>query len=338
MHLMAGTLSGPRVRGRGLWHISAVTLLLPLAAGGCVAFQSRLAQDLEREHSIITRRIADMVDRTDRFLGEPRVEDRERKVELALGTGLTLHEEGGEDLHLNTSARIPLPALERKANVFLELGGKTKSLDDERGGEFSDTERSYEASASILARYLQPFSFGVGAGVLWDNGPEGFIRPFLRYESRRDPWRSFVEQQVYFKTNDLFGEKTSGHVDYILTSSSFLRFSSSAEVYQELTGVDLGHTAMHRRLFTTNSALSLELQARYNTADLDAGETHFVIRWQGRVWRDWLEYEIRPRATFPWEDLGDVKYSLLFRLTVLFEDYLRPPEVEEHRLGTQVPE
>lgn len=326
--------------GRTCYHMAVMSLrsfLRPavLAVPVCLcslaapppAVAMHLAEHIDVEYHLFSRQIADLVDRVDQRFGEPRIEDRERKVKLAVGPRAVITEGGGQDLNLRAGARFPLPALERRANIFLDIGGDLESMGDFGTVDFSGAETNYSAAASIIARRLRPFSFGTVASAFWGDGVQWFIRPFMRFERRRDPWRCFFEQRVFYHTEKRVGERSGGYVDRILTTSSYLRFAASAEAHQELQGFDLAEALMYRRSFIHDSGLSFEAGSEFPTADTAAGESYLQVRWRGRVWRDWLEYEIRPRVGFPW-DRGEKVYSVLLELKIIFEDYLRPLQAE----------
>jgi hypothetical protein len=67
------------------------------------------------------RGLADVVDGMDRAFGEPRVEDRERIARLKLGARATVRENQKPGYAVPLQLRVPLPALERRANIFLQF-------------------------------------------------------------------------------------------------------------------------------------------------------------------------------------------------------------------------
>ncbi len=310
-----------------LWPV--IFALLAGCASPGKFFIEDVVRDPDGTQKVVSRGIADMVDRIDRIMGEPRIEDRERIVRVRLGGRVTVEEGGNQDVSILATGRIPLPALERKANVFLDLGGSADSASDFGDLDLSDQKTSYRAGLSFIRLLPDEFVVGASTGLFWHSGIQTFIRPFLRYEDRRDPWRFFAEQGLFYDTDKGFGEKTIAHVDYIINPSLFFRVRSSAELFQEAPGLEIDHTLILRQRFIADSVLSYEIGADYNTGppddeDVDQDESFVQVRWRGRVWHPWLEYELKPRVTFPWDPGQDVELSCLFGLNILFEDYLRP--------------
>jgi len=74
--------------------------------------------------------------------------------------------------------------------------------------------------------------------------------------------------------------------------------------------------------------LSWEVWLEYTTSGNDlttiADDTiaYAQLRWRGRVWRDWLEYELRPAYTFVLDSDRDPFFSFFVSLTVLWDSYL----------------
>jgi hypothetical protein len=100
-------------------------------ACGCATGQAVIAAT-EEHHAGISRKVADLADATDRAFGETRLEDRQEIVRATVGVEASWCREGGTDRSVPSSFRRPMPALERKANLFLALTSRTDSdnMDD----------------------------------------------------------------------------------------------------------------------------------------------------------------------------------------------------------------
>ncbi len=100
------------------------------------------------------------------------------------------------------------------------------------------------------------------------------------------------------------------------------RHGSGAAAKQREPGFDMLHAAILRQALREKGALSYEIGVSYNTSASGEGKTYTQIRLINRFWRPWLEFEIKPRADFPWLS-EEVEYSLLLGIRVIFEEYLR---------------
>jgi hypothetical protein len=307
-------------RWRVLFFLPAVALLL---FSGCASVE-RMSGFLDDHYKALSRNIADVVDATDKAFGEPRIEDREQIVRVKVGLESKLREGGTRELKPKLNARIPLPATARRFNIFIEFTGDT-----ETSGEYGDLgtgryEDSYSATATMLKQLKdRDIEFGTKFGAHWKDSPGFFIKPFLRWDKRKDPWGFFIDQSVYYDTNDGFGTRTAGHIDYILTKVSYLRFFSAAETYQEIDGGwDLEHALIYRRPFFLGSILSTEGWVLYNPGYIKDDKAYVRMRWIGRIWRPWLEYEVQPRIEWKREDDFASEFMLIMALHIYFEDYL----------------
>jgi hypothetical protein len=312
------------------WRRISLVWMLMFFLTSCAGRQWNGNNSVDKTHAFLGRTIADTVDRVDAVFGEPRVEDRQRKVRVELGLGVKAKEGGEYRVRTKFKSRIPLPALERKANVFLDIGGGSRSRADSLDPDLEEYDRKALTSLGFLSLKKWPLSYGVRLRTRWDDGPQVEIKPFLRWEDQKDPWRFYLNQEVYYKTDDKFGTVTSGHVDYILNPVAFFRFFSEGEIIFERSGVYMEHAVHLRQSLKTYGALSYEVGMSYNTANIEKeGETYAQIRLRKRVWRPWLELDLKPRMVVHWKD-EKADFSVFGGFTVVFEEFL-PRKKLEHQ-------
>jgi hypothetical protein len=280
-------------------------------------------RQVDSGHQAMERGMVDVVNRVDRIFGEPRVEDRERKVKIVAGPRLVFKEAGVTEVRGRVSGRIPLPSLERRTNIFLEVGGRVDSQVESGVLNTQEREEQLVTRVEVLKRSELPVDLGLGAGVRWRSGPQGVVRPFIRWEHRSDQLRYYLSQEVIYRTDEGFAETTYVHLDQILDQVSFLRYFSDATVENEVAGVTMGHGTMYRRPWAENGAISYEVGVEYNTAHTERGRTYLQVHLVQKVLRPWLEFEIRPRVAYPWQG-GGGSYSLFVGANVIFERYLEP--------------
>jgi hypothetical protein len=321
-------------------RVSSVTAaLLALAAGasGCAA-PEQLMRDLDKGHATVSRGLADVVDGMDRAFGEPRVEDRERIARLKVGPRLTLRENDKPDYAVPLSLRVPLPALERRANIFLQfdsVADASAGLDEAA----TSLDRNKTLSATVLSRVMERVHSGVRLDLTWDEGPQTGFRPFLRWEWRPGRLRLAYEQQVYYLTDRGFGGRSHVEVDRIFGDRrSFLRLRTILEGNQHTPGTDFEHALIYRRPFEPwDIALSAEIGVRRNPYDGDPesetpgpeddpDQSFAQLRVIGTLLRPWIEWEIVPALFRPWRHRDDFEYGVTFTVRVVAEHALKGPE------------
>lgn len=264
-----------------------------------------------------------MVDNIDRNIGEPRVEDRQVKVKLVTGVEALYREGGILKLKADVSGRLPLPSLERKAHLFFDLGGDVKSRTEVTSPIPENLKEGYEARLQYLSMKRWPVTYGLKFGVNWKGGPQTTIRPFIRREWRWDPYRIYLEESVYYKTDERYGEKTYGHLDYIFGNTGYLRLLTEATLKSNVNGLNMGHALLFRQALGSNAVISYELGMSYNTLTARKGKNYAQIRWITKIWRPWLELEIRPKAIYYWKKKHRDEYNILLGINVIFEEFLR---------------
>lgn len=327
---------GPGSGRCAAWILVAGVLGLALLSG-CAA-PDKMLRTWDARQQRISRGLADIVDAADRAFGEARVEDRERIVQAKIGPQVVVRTNEGTELAFPISTRIPLPALERKTNIFLQFDSSANKTDsfDRIISAIGDNKAF---SAALVTKVLDVADTGIRLDLYWNDGPQTGLRPFLRWESRPDPLRLYFEQQAYYKTDSGWGGKTIVQINRILTKESFLRFGTTSEYNEELKGVDQEHRLVFRRPFFWNSYLSAELGADYNThlgpprrddtinpslsLEEQDGDAYYArLRTTGKLWFSWIEWEVLPGVYYVWHHEKPWEYGVTFTLRFIYEAYL----------------
>lgn len=289
----------------------------------------RVVEALDEGHAVQVRMLCDFVHRIDRIFGEAYVEDRERKVSLRVGAGGTLNEDGvGTDLSLSVAGRIPLPALERRINLFLDIGGSLEDSGASPGAVLEDPERSLSLGTTLLGRRRGDIEPGLKLKGVWNDGPDLEVIPLLRLERQHGAARTFFEQRVLWNPGDSWGLQSSLDHDVRISPAVVLRISNRLRHRFGDTGAALAHGLAMRRQFSPRAGLSLEAWLEHSTALEDPSDidddtiAYALLRWRSRFFRDWLEYEVRPEFSLPLVEGRNPFVSLFLSLTVVWDDYL----------------
>jgi hypothetical protein len=296
---------------------------------------------------MLSRKFADIVDASDKMFGEARVEDREQLVRAKVGVKAEVREGQDTDWSVPANFRIPLPALSRKANIFIDA---TASPDSSNLSDPSAAVDEKDGSLSInsLRRISDTLDFGATLGI--HGGPDIGPELFLRYENRWDPWMLFGEQRGYWRTDNGWGGRTMLNIDYRLPNKeSFIRWANKADYYEELHDVDLKSALLYRWLApqrflispqygAPRMAMSAETGVEYNPYDGDPEEDNDIdlendddqayvrLRMIGKVWRPWIEWEIMPGFYYYWEHDDPEAWGIDLRVSLIYESFLRGAE------------
>lgn len=328
LRVSGGRAARRRVRG-------ALLAAAFLAVGGCTA-PTYMSRQIDKGQAAITRGINDVVDAADRAFGDPRISDREQLVQAKIGGAVRTRQNSGTTLALPVSARLPLPAAERRANIFLSVDSMGDPLSKTRDAA-SSLDANRAVSAGLITRVTQDIHTGVRFDLFWDQGAQTGAHPFLRWEWQRDPFRVYVEQQVYERTEKGLGEQTTVELTLVFEQTGFLRFLTSMDANRHDPGITYENSLLYRRLVPSRElALSAELGVVNNPysgnpgtatpgAANDPDEVYFQVRATGKVYRPWLEYEVTPSVHVPWEHRDALELGITVELRCVYESFLHGP-------------
>jgi hypothetical protein len=312
-----------------------VDLLPPPDVKATIPAETKLTEvitDLDARHEWVGRKFASIVDTADKAFGEPRIEDAEQIVRAKIGLKAKVIQTEDTDWSVPSNFRIPLPALARRANIFIDIATNSDA------SNLSDVNAVTDSSSSSLsATYLKKITNNLDIGVTfdvyggWDIGP----KVKLRYNKRWDPWGLFLEQQVFVRTDDGWGGRTTANIDYELPdNASFIRWANRADYYEELYDRNYKSSIMYRRKFYGNTALSAEVGVEYNpytgdpeikhhdNPDPDDDHAYVKARVIGKVFRPWIEWELVPGYYYKWEQDEPWRWGIEARLSLMYESYL----------------
>ena len=229
--------------------------------------------DGDKRHEWLGRTFASVVDATDKAFGEERVEDREEIVRAKVGLRVEVKESEDTKYKFPTNFRIPLPALERKANIFLDFTG-----DPDSGNVTSATGVTNDEGTSLSATMLKKLTdtFDLGATLSWKSGANIGPEVFARYDKNWDPWRFYAEQRAFWRTDDGWGGRTKFNFDYVLPDeASYIRWANEANYYEDLYDVGVKSGLSYRRKFYWDIAMSVEAGIDLNPYDGDPKKSHY---------------------------------------------------------------
>jgi hypothetical protein len=324
--------TGPGLRRRAAALLAAALL----AAAGCAA-PRYVSREVDKGQAAITRGISDVVEAADRAFGEPIVTDRERSFQAKIGGEVQARENNETKFRAPVTLRAPLPALQRRANAFIEIGSVADTLSSTpEAAAALDSNKSFVAA--MITRLTEDVHLGVKLYGFWTDGPQLGVWPFLRWEWLRDPYRVLVEQQVYDRTDRGLGERTTLQLNRVFSGTSFVRWVSTVELNQHDRGTIYEHALIYRRLFPSRElVLSAQLGVHHNPylgdptaktpgAQHDPDEAFFQLQATGKIYRPWLEYELTPAVHAPWNHADTLEFGVTFALRFVYESFLQGPE------------
>jgi len=284
---------------------------------------------IDEAHDDQVRFIGLFFENIDRAFGEQYVEDRERKVRVRAGLETTFNAHGTSvDTKVKIVLRVPLPAMKRRFNAFVDFGGDLDQLGDVSAPDLSASDKAFTIAAGLVRRFRDDLEAGLKLKLFRKSGAFFSLHPFIRLEKKRDSMRYYFQQQVIWESDNSWSTLTDFDVDRRFDSGIFLRQRNRIEYSFEDPGASVAHGLMTRRSVFEDNGLSLELWLEYNTArdDPEIIEDDTIVyaqlRLRGRIWRNWLEYELRPIYTFPINTDRKSFFGFFVSLAVVWDSHL----------------
>ena len=322
--------------------ISLLAVILIVFLNGCAATRSMLDTWEDRSQTL-SRGLADIIDATDRAFGESRISDEEEIVQVRVDINPIYYYKDGFDIKSPVKIRVPLPAIERKAKFFFQIGSSTdprKSL----WGAGEELVDNRTLTSGFLFELSKNTKTGVKVDSYWrDNGPQIRVRPFIRLEIKKDPLRFFFEEQLLWRSDEKFGSRTSIQISHLISDNSFLRYAISGEYGELRHGADFRCALLYRRAISEKLALSTELGSDFNPhygpvdkntifenvspGELDNDRLFSRFQIIGKFPRKWMEYVVEPGLDYYFHHQKPWDYGILFSLRIIvFEAFLREPQ------------
>lgn len=243
----------------------------------------------------------------------------EAEQDTVLRARLTLKLNEGQLIRLQPalSGHTTLPAAKKRARLFVDNIAQgfvpAREEDQTQRDEFRAGFRF-----DLIRRLRSLIQWDVGAK--FNPLPEGFttVTASYRRQAGRWPWR--FNEQVFWYTDDGFGESTEMDWDRALTTNIAFR-SITAAVWSETTkGVEfeqtgrLTWTLIPERHYVQFSASALAHKSSAAVMD----DYRLTLRYSTALHRSWCFLEIAPQIAFPREESFEFTPSLRVSLAVYF--------------------
>jgi len=301
---------------------------------------AKTVASLEESHEDQAQFIGLFFEKIDRVFGEEYVEDRDRKLQVRAGVETTFNNHGtSTDTKARLILRVPLPAMKRRFNVFLDIGEAADQLGDVTSPSITASEKVFSLAAGLVRRVRDNLETGIKLKLFPSSGTFANIYPFVRFEQTHGPMRYFLEQQIIWGSDNSWRTLTEIDIDRKFGSSIFLRLRNNVAYLFGDPGAMIAHGLITRRSFYEDNGLSFELWLEYNTAKNDPTTidddtiVYGQLRLRGRIWRKWLEYELRPIYTFPIATDRKSFFGFFISLSLVWDSYLGGGEIPAAELN-----
>lgn len=292
-----------------------------LAAGVVVAAEAEDGRPwYDRAQAGMSSWLVGTAAKLDSFFGDPRaIEEDYTETYARLQMGITNSRLHDTEWTSRVYAKVPLPRLSRRLNIFVVGGEEDQSV----AAKPEESLRRTEKSSTVGVQYVLDES---------DRGRwslSGSLSPNVKLRYRYlhplgEGWYTRYTQSLYWDKDKDTGIELRGDLERVIADNTLLRLTLDADYWRAETGVNwlAGAALLHR--LNDRSALALDAsvsgvsEPTWEVAQYRAG-----LRYRRNFFRSWLFYEIEPALRWTQDpliatDRMTFDPAITFRLEIQF--------------------
>ncbi len=312
--LLAGALSATGDDGESCAPINAITTE-PSASR-----LSRLGDPghWDARHLHYSERLAEAIDRLDRFFGDDRVVEDNRQSSLLLGIGLQHDGKKGTSLVSDVRLRMVMPRLKERLQLVLDDGLEVDEPENEQA--IIDAVRETRPDAALRYIFSQDRKSRVSAdlGIRTGSPYQLFGRGRWRLNLPIGCWETRLSETVYWLTDD--GWRLTTDLSLTRPVGDWYFRSSSRMRWEEIrNGLTFGQTLTMAYELSKRRAYRLYTSATWPESP-HTREANYAVGtvYRQRVHRDWLFMELMSDVEFPQVDAYEPNPIFGIKMEILF--------------------
>lgn len=275
----------------------------------------------DARHQHYSERLASAIDRLDRFFGDDRVVEDNRRSSLLLGLGLRYDGKKGTSLVSDVRLRMVMPRLKERLQIVLD---DILEVDDpENEQSIIDAVRETRPDAGI--RYIFSDSDRIrlsgDVGIRTGSPYQMFWRGRWRLILPIDCWETRLSETAYWLTDD--GWRLTTDLNLTRPVGEWFFRSASRMTWEEArSGVTFGQTLALTYALSNRRAYRLYTSATWPETP-HTREANYTIGavYRQRIHRDWLFMELMSAVEFPQADDYDPNPIAGVKMEILFSQY-----------------
>ena len=293
---------------------AAALALMGLPGGGLSAAPTRL----DTLHALVATNLDNYVEWFDRFFGDERLKDDNRRTRVTLGAGITFDAEDGVSLETEFSARLALPALERRLHLIVD-----DAFEADRANALVESlrESAPDAAARFILKDTDRLRFNADAGLRLGDPAQALLRVRARAVFRTGEWELRPSEVVRYYSHDGFSATTELRCTRILGDSWMFRSTTDLTWEEVSAGVTPAQAFMLFDEISPRRSQKLDISAAWPEWPHPARTVYaLAFTYRQRIYRDWLYVETTPGVRFRQTE----RYEATPFLTILFEVVFGP--------------
>lgn len=273
----------------------------------------------DTRHEMWSSNIVAAVERFDRFFGDPRLDEENTGTRLKLGLGLEFVR--GEDPKLDHkfSARLALPALERRIHVVVDNAFEAE--DPAQGSTVETAAKESEPNTGLryILREERFVRISLDGGVRFSDELQIYAKLRGRKIIPLDPWELYVSQLFEWFSVDGWKETTEMRWSRWVWQHWLFRSTTDLLWEEKEDGTTPSQSFGVFRALGRKTAHKVAVSGSWP----EFPHTHnasYALEYGYRrlIYRDWLFAELTPGVKFP----QDEDYEITPYFTIMFEAIL----------------
>ncbi|MDA0989450.1 MAG: hypothetical protein O3A51_01700 [Verrucomicrobia bacterium] len=242
----------------------------------------------------------------DRFFGDRRIDDERQGSRIRIIPEVEFAERNEIDVGVRFKARLSLPRVEDRINLSIDNLDDDKTVlegfTDQRSRESQVTEDNETASLNFRLIDSVRFKSSISAGAKFKPEPIPRLKIKGGVITTRDAWALRLTENLFWLSDDGFGEKTQLDLDYTVEPQKFIRASTSV-VWSEISeGVNAGQTLAYYSQLSQRRHMAILLGAIGHSRPSYVMDNYlFRFHWRQLIHSDWFHIEVEPGVDFPAE-------------------------------------
>jgi dienelactone hydrolase len=290
-----------------------------LPAGVCDEFEQDVEKIplLDRTQSTVHNVVNGAAQYFDSFFGANKVSDRSNVSRGSISLRSQYDERDGFGHSVRLRARIALPALKERTKLVLGRGDADQMIDGSaydygdnlpgQSNDFEDEDWLIGLGFSRNPNSSDGWHFSVGIKI---NTPlEPYVRGGYRWNKTiGDAWLWRLRPVVFAQSQRGTGGSLTNIFDYAASPKWMFRSTSILQGEDEVEGLGWTQRFTAFQRLSDRVAMSYSLFGTGETeAEVPVQDYGLEIRWRRRISREWLFIELLTFASWPREDLTEIR-------------------------------
>lgn len=227
----------------------------------------------------------------DSFFGDPRaIEEDYTETYVRLQMGISQSRLGDTEWTSRAYAKVPLPKISRRLNVFVSGGEEDESV----AANPEESLKKTEDDAAVGMRYVLEETARGHWSITGSTNPSVKLR--YRYlNPMGDGWYSRYTQTFYWDDDKDTGLEARGDLERVISPATLFRTTLNADYWNGETGVNwlAGAALLHR--INDRNAIAYDISANgVSKPEWEPTQYRAGVRFRRNFFRSWLFYEVEP--------------------------------------------